>query len=132
GVQTCALPISHERDDGSRLLLAPLHVRIQVCPAGHVARVGPGVGLHREELVEGSRLPVGERRQSEHQGLAASGARCRPFPPSTAPPSPPSQGGGTQAGPRQGLSGKCVGPNPGSTPFSLRCRALNTLSSLLG
>src|SRR3989442_8262276 len=46
----------HERDDRLWLLLAPLHVRIQVRPASHVHAVGPGVGLHRERDRKSTRL----------------------------------------------------------------------------
>src|SRR5689334_11345833 len=134
---TFQLRYSHQRNHRLRLLLPSLHIRVQVRPSSDVARVGAGVGLHRDRFLERARLQVPERREPQHQCLvppappAAPAAFCRSLPP-TAVPSPPSQGGGTRVGSGHGISGKRAGPKRGSSPFCLRRRALNTFSGVIG
>src|SRR2546428_8678702 len=125
----------HQRNDGARLLVSPLHVRVQVRPSCDVHPVRTGVGLHRQRLLERLWLQVLEGREPEHQRLRSAvtpTAFSRPLPPSTALPSPPSQGGATRVGSGHGRSGNPSGPNRGSSPFSLRRSALKTFSGVIG
>src|SRR5438445_3953646 len=134
-VQLSQLFESHQRNDGARLLVSPLHVRMQIRPACHIHSLGPGVGLHRHRLLERPRLQVLEGREPEHQRrrpAVTSTAFSRPLPPSTALPSPPSHGGATRMGSGHGRSGNPSGPNRGSSPFSLRRSALKTFSGVIG
>src|SRR2546427_2297087 len=57
----------HQRDDGARLLVSPLHVRIQVRAACDVHPFRTRVGLHRQRLLERLWLQVLEGREPEHQ-----------------------------------------------------------------
>src|SRR5947207_13798086 len=109
-----------------------LHVGIQIRPAGDVHARGSGVRFHRECFCQRLRLQVGERRKSEHQRFAASAAFCRPLPPSTALPSPPSHGVATRIGSGQGISGKVLGPTRPASPLAFARRALNTFSGVIG
>src|SRR2546423_13860101 len=109
-----------------------LHVGIQVGAAGHVHPLGARVGFHRERFLERPRLQVGEGWKSEHQGFAAVAVLCRPLPPSTALPSPPSHGVATRIGSGQGISGKVLGPTRPSSPLAFARRALNTFSGVIG
>src|SRR2546425_1620125 len=120
----------HQRDIGSRLLVPPLHVRVQVRTARDVHPVRAGVGLHGQRFAEGLGLEVAERRESQHQ--------CRRPPVATVPfcrmafPSPPPHGGGTRVGSGQGMSGKVLGPNRGSSPLAFRFSAFSTFSGVTG
>src|SRR2546426_151630 len=125
----------HQRDDGPRLLVAALHVRIEIRAPGHVHPIGTRVRLHRERFLQRLGLQVGEGREPEHQRPAAFAARCRPLPPLALPaarPSPPSHGVATRVGSGQGKSGNPAGPNLPASPFSFRRSALNTFSGVMG
>src|SRR5437879_69434 len=112
--------------------MPPLHVGIEIRAPGHVHPIRARVRFHGERVLECLRLEIGEGWEPEHQRLAASAACCRPLPPSTALPSPPSHGGGTRVGSGQAMSGNAAGPNRGASPFSLRRSALNTFSGVIG
>src|SRR5213078_131985 len=122
------------RDDGLRLLLPSLHVGVEVGPASDVHAVGARVGLHHQRFLQCLRLQISERRESQHQPFAAFAfaALCRPLPPSTGLPSPPSHGGGTRVGSGHGISGKVFGPTLPSSPFLFAFSALKTFSGVIG
>src|SRR5437773_2369672 len=122
----------HQRNDGPRLLVAALHVRIKIRAPGHVHPIGTRVRLHRERFLQHLGLQVGEGRKPQHQRRRTPGASPGRAPPGTALPSPPSHGGGTRIGSGHAISGNAVGPNRPASPFSFRRSALNTFSGVMG
>src|SRR5882762_10110941 len=105
-----------------RLLVAPLHVRVEIRAPGHIHPLRPRVRFHHERVFQRLGLEMGEEGEPQHQRRLTPGASPGIVPPGTAFPSPP---GHT-------MSGNAAGPNRGASPFSLRRSALNTFSGVIG
>ena len=120
-----------EPDDDLGRLLAALHVRPQVGPAGHDLSLSALVGEDRARRREIARADVPEPRESHHEvtafffGFLVSCSLV-------ARPSPPSQGGGTIDAVGQAILGKAFGPKRPMPPLAFSSSALRIFSGVIG